>query len=201
MKNFYKNEQSGRSMVEMLGVLAIIGVLSVGGIAGYSRAMAKFKLSKSIDQISMIVANIRTLYASQRNYTGLAIATSPALGVAPEEMIVGANASLQNVYQGAVLIGVSANVNVFGLAYTNLPREACIGLATADWGAGTASGFVGVIVQGNAIAANIAAAPAVGANAIAANSASVGANNVPLSPSNAATACADTNNSITWYYN
>ena len=26
--------ESGRSMVEMLGVLAIIGVLSVGGIAG-----------------------------------------------------------------------------------------------------------------------------------------------------------------------
>ena len=32
-----KNE-SGRSMVEMLGVLAIIGVLSVGGIAGYTTA-------------------------------------------------------------------------------------------------------------------------------------------------------------------
>ena len=29
--------ENGRSMVEMLGVLAIIGVLSVGGIAGYSR--------------------------------------------------------------------------------------------------------------------------------------------------------------------
>ena len=32
--------QSGRSMVEMLGVLAIIGVLSVGAIAGYSKAIA-----------------------------------------------------------------------------------------------------------------------------------------------------------------
>ena len=30
----------GRSMIEMLGVLAIIGVLSVGGIAGYSKAMS-----------------------------------------------------------------------------------------------------------------------------------------------------------------
>ena len=33
-----KNDQTGRSMVEMLGVLAIIGVLSVGGIAGYSKS-------------------------------------------------------------------------------------------------------------------------------------------------------------------
>ncbi len=31
--------ESGRSMVEMLGVLAIIGVLSIGGIAGYTMAM------------------------------------------------------------------------------------------------------------------------------------------------------------------
>ena len=38
--------QYGRSMVEMLGVLAIIGVLSVGGIAGYSKAMMKYKMNK-----------------------------------------------------------------------------------------------------------------------------------------------------------
>ena len=31
--------QSGRSMIETLGVLAIIGVLSVGGLVGYSQAM------------------------------------------------------------------------------------------------------------------------------------------------------------------
>ena len=48
MKNLYKNEQSGRSMVEMLGVLAIIGVLSIGGIAGYSKAMAKFRVNKTL---------------------------------------------------------------------------------------------------------------------------------------------------------
>ena len=37
---------AGRSMVEMLGVLAIIGVLSVVAIAGYSKAMMKYKLNK-----------------------------------------------------------------------------------------------------------------------------------------------------------
>ena len=38
------NNENGRSMVEMLGVLAIIGVLSVGAISGYSTAMNKYKL-------------------------------------------------------------------------------------------------------------------------------------------------------------
>ena len=55
--------ESGRSMIEMLGVLAIIGVLSVGGIAGYSKDMNKFKTNKVADNVSMIVANIKTLYA------------------------------------------------------------------------------------------------------------------------------------------
>ena len=46
---------SGRSMVEMLGVLAIIGVLSVGAIAGYSKAMFKYKLNKQTTQIGYIL--------------------------------------------------------------------------------------------------------------------------------------------------
>ena len=63
MNNYKYEEQSGRSMIEMLGVLAIIGVLSVGGIAGYSKAMNKFKTNKVADNVAMIVTNIRTLYA------------------------------------------------------------------------------------------------------------------------------------------
>ncbi len=46
---------AGRSMVEMLGVLAIIGVLSVGAIAGYSKAMTKYKLNKQAEQISWLL--------------------------------------------------------------------------------------------------------------------------------------------------
>ena len=45
----------GRSMIEMLGVLAIIGVLSVGGIAGYSKAMEKFKVNKTIEEYSYLI--------------------------------------------------------------------------------------------------------------------------------------------------
>ena len=48
----------GRSMIEMLGVLAIIGVLSVGGIAGYSKAMEKWKLDKAIGDYSMMIQGI-----------------------------------------------------------------------------------------------------------------------------------------------
>ena len=45
------NEQ-GRSMIEMLGVLAIMERMSVGGIAGYSKAMAKFKPIKLLTRLT-----------------------------------------------------------------------------------------------------------------------------------------------------
>lgn len=50
--------ENGRSMVEMLGVLAIIGVLSVGAIAGYGKAMFKYKLNKQTEQINQVIGTI-----------------------------------------------------------------------------------------------------------------------------------------------
>ena len=44
----FKIQESGRSMVEMLGVLAIIGVLSVGGIYGYTVAMRSNRINEII---------------------------------------------------------------------------------------------------------------------------------------------------------
>ncbi len=44
-----KKQESGRSMIEMLGVLAIIGVLSIGGIAGYTLSMNRYRANKIAD--------------------------------------------------------------------------------------------------------------------------------------------------------
>ena len=57
--NRVKGEVSfGRSMIEMLGVLAIIGVLSVGGIAGYSKAMEKYKINKAVEDYSYLIQGL-----------------------------------------------------------------------------------------------------------------------------------------------
>ena len=51
-----KKNENGRSMVEMLGVLAIIGVLSVGALAGYSKAMTQHKLNKNAEEIGYLLS-------------------------------------------------------------------------------------------------------------------------------------------------
>ena len=85
-----KFNELGRSMVEMLGVLAIIGVLSVGAIAGYSKAMMKYKLNKQAEQIGSVLDYI-SIYSEQLSIVGNQVTSLNQLliklGVIPTEMI------------------------------------------------------------------------------------------------------------------
>ena len=61
----------GRSMVEMLGVLAIIGVLSVGAMSGYAKAMLKYKLNRQAEAFNMLLNNaIQIKPEFDRAFTG-----------------------------------------------------------------------------------------------------------------------------------
>ena len=126
-----KSVQSGRSMIEMLGVLAIIGVLSVGGIAGYSKAMMKYRINKTIEQITLIAGNVRTFFATQRNYDGLTYAVIKKAKLVPDEMWDGN--SIKNVWGGTFYIKDWLSSG-FKISVSKLPLEACIELATYDWG-------------------------------------------------------------------
>ena len=88
MAIFYKkSSQLGRSMIEMLGVLAIIGVLSIGSIAGYTKAMEKYNINKLKDQFAVIMTNLTTLLANGQNSSQLAnLAVIDALHILPQEM-------------------------------------------------------------------------------------------------------------------
>ena len=153
MVTLYKNEQAGRSMVEMLGVLAIIGVLSIGGISGYSKAMAKYRINKTLDQISMLVMNIRTLFASSMDYGGLTPQLAIDMGIIPGEMQgAGSDGSIINAFQGPVNItegSQGGQGRSFVISYGGLTQEACISLATADWGSQAGSGLYSISVNGN----------------------------------------------------
>ncbi|MBQ8661775.1 MAG: hypothetical protein IJ482_05575 [Alphaproteobacteria bacterium] len=132
MKRIFNSEQSGRSMVEMLGVLAIIGVLSVGGISGYSKAMAKFKLTKAQDQLTMLLMNIRTAYATSPSYAGLDAKAAVDYNLAPSDMITGT--SLHNAFGGEVVLATANNNLNFSITFEGLGKETCASLASTDWG-------------------------------------------------------------------
>ena len=147
MNNYKYEEQSGRSMIEMLGVLAIIGVLSVGGIAGYSKAMMKFKINKTAQQITEIVTNIRTLYAQQKDYNGLYNSMAIGMGAVPDDLKLNGS-SIINTFGGDIYISGNYydQYKSFFIRLSGLPKEACVALATADWGTTSSSGLVGMDV-------------------------------------------------------
>lgn len=153
---YVHSEEAGRSMVEMLGVLAIVGVLSVGGIAGYSQAMSKFKVTKAMDQVQTIITNIRTLYASQRTYTVLQANQALAMGILTEESYDSTKKTGLNPFGGGIYFGIADSGRTFTVTYTGLTGEACVKMATADWGADQSSGLrgmgVGAKPEGNAVA-------------------------------------------------
>ena len=153
--------QSGRSMIEMLGVLAIVGVLSVGGIAGYSKAMMKFKINKTAEQVAHIATNMRTLFSQQEDY-GDSISTEIYKIIMPTDLSIDEDAyyseAVKNAFNGAVTVttnwdvpswgwGWDENYRTFIINYSGLPKEACVSLATMDWGSQSSSGFVSIAIN------------------------------------------------------
>jgi len=76
--------QTGRSMVEMLGVLAIIGVLTIGGLMGYRYAMNKHKANTILNDVSLAMADLTVLDPDGGAITRRAVAFRPDSGLAME---------------------------------------------------------------------------------------------------------------------
>ena len=77
-----KVNESGRSMVEMLGVLAIIGVLSVGGIMGYARAMQNWRANEIIEACNrlIVVAETENVAGAATTYASAGFKTANVAG-------------------------------------------------------------------------------------------------------------------------
>ena len=121
-----KHNQSGRSMIEMLGVLAIVGVLSAGGIAGYSMAMQSYKTNQLVEKVNLIAMRARGIYKG--DYTG----------ISGDNLInSGKITDVNNPFGGIITIKASTaySSKVFTM-YTgyNVPSEACMELLQTDYG-------------------------------------------------------------------
>ncbi len=112
------NTQSGRSMVEMLGVLAIIGVLSVGAIAGYSKAMFKYKLNKQSEQINQVFNAVSQYHDQIKFDTSISLVPIfKKINLIPVEMIKDVSDIIYDVFGNKITI---TSYNYHGLYVANL---------------------------------------------------------------------------------
>ena len=142
-----KSNQNGRSMIEMLGVLAIIGVLSVGGIVGYSKAMDKYKTNQVLNGVTHTINNIKTLFMAQNNVKGLNTKEAYDAGVIPDEFKpdnanLAALSSVVHSYGGTVKVvattvdgdETSDETTYYAIKIEGLPRNVAMEIATQYWG-------------------------------------------------------------------
>ena len=141
----------GRSMVEMIGVLAIVGVLSIGGIAGYMTASHTMRTNKLKDEITTIIANIRSMYFSARDYESLNEITVINAGLIPDWMISEDKLHIQNKAKGSVYVSAAAYgyepYGSFILIFNGLDAKTCRELAIAEWGSDMSSGFLALSIK------------------------------------------------------
>ena len=83
-RSFEAVAQAGRSMIEMLGVLAIIGVLTIGGLMGYRYAMNKHKANTILNDVSLAMADLTVQDPDGGAIARQAVAFNPDSGLAME---------------------------------------------------------------------------------------------------------------------
>ena len=99
-----RTNESGRSMVEMLGVLAIIGVLSIGGIAGYTMAMNRYRANEVLDIAAKYAVTVYSGFMTQTTMGHSLAYTIPALSATG---LTGTASTVQGCSMVATLVNAS----------------------------------------------------------------------------------------------
>ena len=68
MSKFKMFHETGRTMIEMLGVISILGMMALGGAVGVSRAIDVWRAWQVEAQVPQLVRDVKALYAWSDNY-------------------------------------------------------------------------------------------------------------------------------------
>ena len=164
MKNLY-TAQSGRSMIEMLGVLAVIGVLTVGGFGLVSKVSNSHKSNVTIDEIGTLANKARVVFRDfvldnplDSNSTSAQpmnefLCTAKAY---PESLeypkTSDGKCGADGTFTSNIDVKYSVNhfknnqIDYFYIEISQLSDEMCMAIAQSSWGSPSLNGYVGVCV-------------------------------------------------------
>lgn len=138
MLRFTKKTESGRSMIELIGVLAIMAIISAAAFVLIRSAMATQRRNQVVNDFMNIASGVRTLFADYDNLETVADLNSDdifgAIGVDPD------NTPYKNC-KYSVTLDNSDNtyqtftVWIFGTntGASNLPARDCLALKSMNW--------------------------------------------------------------------
>ena len=110
--------ERGRSMVEVLGVLAVAGVLSIGGVAGYRWAMDKYRANDTIRELSQ-----RAVVHSQQMLAGNTVLSNAEFNPANQTRLG----------YGLTQAILAAQPDFFEIRLSDVPERVCQNIVDSDW--------------------------------------------------------------------
>lgn len=117
-------QESGRSMIEMVGVLAIMGMLTATAFALISLGINRQKQSRVTDDVVTIVSGVRSLLVDYDDFSNIDNST----------IFAAMSVSNKNPYGGTYELAVnSANTRQFIVRIKGLAKADCEALLTKAW--------------------------------------------------------------------
>ena len=136
--------ENGRTMLEMLGVISIMGIITYGAIAGINYGMTAYKINQMYNEVQEIVEGIEDLYSWSKRYpTGNKIMEAAADNdiFSDDNLSSCAGGSGQKCIQGAysdVYVGAAGSCDTdgcsnFEIRYFAIPADDCGRISQLDW--------------------------------------------------------------------
>lgn len=119
-------------MVEILCVLAFVGIVTLGALAAYSKIMSKFKTTQAINQAQHVMKSLSAYFAAYRQYPNISAEKIYRLGFLGDESYDATNHSTMHPFGGQITFSTADDGQMYSFQYDKLPVSVCVALATMD---------------------------------------------------------------------
>lgn len=126
-----KGEESGRSLIEMLGTIAIITLLTVGGMTAAGYGMQIWRANTAADDVEQAVLGVQDLYSWQKDFRGLSMKKICDNDVLSRDCI--GDSHWDNPFGGTMTVTSIDNDANFQIKITNVPAASCRNLVARAW--------------------------------------------------------------------
>ena len=144
-----KNSENGRSMLEMMGVLAVIGVLSVGGLNMMTKMSNSRKVNAVMDEVGGLVTKARGIvreYDPSLDGNNFAKYLYNSKAYPSELEWCGDNCDYflgtDDVSYTIQYTHSSSDKSLFKVEIDGLTTEMCMAVVTNNWGSVATNGFM-----------------------------------------------------------
>ena len=143
-------------MIEMMGVIAIIGVLAVGVWTLIGSALYKYRISQTSIQIQSLSKGISRFYALSGNYDKLGDTNAIKKLIdsrVPDPAMISGDNSLRHAFGGEVNIAPVFYTNTddygtssdsFAITFKDISSKVCVELASMTWAENDAANLVSI---------------------------------------------------------